>query len=271
MQEMPRPVTRYAAVLVALGLAGCGGGGPSPTQRTVTLTVPPPVSSPAVSVPAPDPKPPVPVPDPKPAVLTLPKQSFPVVYVKRKRVVEIHTEPGGQVVRRVRSHTPFGSRTTMAVARTSGRWAAVITPFLPNNQLGWVRLDPKRLGAYGSNYSIDVDLSQRQASILRKGHVVRSFSVTVGAAASPTPTGHFALTDTFRGNLNPAYGCCAAALSANQPTLPSGWFGGSRIAIHGTYEALGEALSHGCIRAADADVSAIVSTVPIGSPVNVHL
>jgi len=266
MEQMPRPVIRYAALLVALGLAGCGGGSPSPTQRTVTITVPSPVSSPAASVPAPEPKP-----KPKPAVLTLPKQSFPVVYVKRNRRVQIHTEPGGgEVARTVGSHTPFGSRTTMAVARTSGRWAAVITPFLPNNQLGWVRLDPKRLGAYGSNYSIEVDLSQRQASILRKGRVVRSFAVTVGAAASPTPTGHFAVTDTFRGNLNPAYGCCAAALSASQPTLPSGWFGGSRIAIHGTYEALGEALSHGCIRAADADVSAIVSTVPIGSPVNVH-
>ena len=48
-------------------------------------------------------------------------------------------------------------------------------------------------------------------------------------------SGRFAVTDTFRGELNEAaYGCCALALSATQPSLPSGWFGGNRIAIHGT-------------------------------------
>jgi hypothetical protein len=222
---------------------------------------PPPVSSPAESVPAPK---------PKPAVLPLPKRSYPVLYVKKGRSVPLYTSPGGDVVRTVGNPTPFGSRTTMAVARASGRWAAVITTYLPNNQLAWVRLDPDRLGAYGSDYSIDVDLSQRQASILRLGHVIHTFRVTVGAPGTETPTGHFAITDTFRGGLNAAYGCCAAALTAHQPNLPSGWFGGSRIAIHGTYDALGLALSHGCIRAANSDVSRIVSTVPIGSPVDVH-
>jgi L,D-transpeptidase-like protein len=252
---------RRAILLTAslvLGLCSCGGGSGGDMAAS---SAPAPISSPAKSVPAPE---------PKPAVLPLPRQSYPVVYVKKGKRVPLRASPGGDVVRTVGTPTPFGSRTTMAVARTSGRWAAVITAYLPNNQLGWVRLDPRRLGAYGSDYSIDVDLSQRQASILRLGHVIRTFPVTVGAPGSETPTGHFAITDTFKGNLNPAYGCCAAALTAHQPNLPSGWFGGSRIAIHGTYEALGQALSHGCIRAADADVSRIVSTVPIGSPVDVH-
>ena len=68
----------------------------------------------------------------------------------------------------------------------------------------------------------------------------------------------------FRGDLNPAYGCCAVALTATQPNLPADWPGGNRIAIHGTDAPLGEAASHGCIRSADEDVSRLVDTVPPG-------
>ncbi len=94
-----------------------------------------------------------------------------------------------------------------------------------------------------------------------------SFAVTVGAPGSETPTGRFAVTDTFRGNLNSAYGCCAVALSATQPNLPSGWLGGNRIAIHGNPGTLGAAVSSGCIRAADEKVSELVNRVPLGTPV----
>jgi lipoprotein-anchoring transpeptidase ErfK/SrfK len=87
---------------------------------------------------------------------------------------------------------------------------------------------------------------------------------------APTPTGRFAVTDTFRGDLNPAYGCCAVALTARQTRLPSGWLGGDRIAIHGTSGPLGAAISHGCVRAADADVSELVDRLPPGTPVTIR-
>ena len=128
-----------------------------------------------------------------------------------------------------------------------------------------MKLDPSRLRSGWTRYSIDVDLSS--AARLRLGRrVVRSFAVTVGSATSPTPTGRFAITDMFRGNLNIAYGCCALATTATQPDLPSGWLGGDRIAIHGTYGPVGAA-SHGCVRAQNADVSALVDRVGLGSPV----
>jgi lipoprotein-anchoring transpeptidase ErfK/SrfK len=87
---------------------------------------------------------------------------------------------------------------------------------------------------------------------------------------APTPTGRFAVTDTFRGDLNPAYGCCAVALTARQTRLPSGWLGGDRIAIHGTSGALGAEISNGCVRAADADVSELVDRLPPGTPVTIR-
>ena len=97
---------------------------------------------------------------------------------------------------------------------------------------------------------------------------MRSFPIAIGAAATPTPTGRFAVTDTFRGGLNPAYGCCAVALTAVQPDLQSGWYGGNRIAIHGSPGgSAGGAVSNGCVHAADADVSALVKKAPPGTPV----
>jgi lipoprotein-anchoring transpeptidase ErfK/SrfK len=96
---------------------------------------------------------------------------------------------------------------------------------------------------------------------------VVSFPVTVGAPASATPTGRLSVTDAFTGLDSAAYGCCALALSATQPNLPSGWLGGRTIAIHGTSGPLGVAASHGCIRAADDSVAKLVRIVPLGTPV----
>jgi lipoprotein-anchoring transpeptidase ErfK/SrfK len=172
-------------------------------------------------------------------------------------------------VKRVGWRTEWGSHRVFGVADTRGRWAAVPTPLLPNNELAWVRLDPHAFRAQWTPYSVSVDLSERRAALLRGDRVLRSFAVTVGAPGSETPTGRFAVTDSFMGNLNAAYGCCAIALTAHQPNLPSGWLGGNRIAIHGTSGPLGVALSHGCVRAADADVRALVKRLPAGTPVTI--
>ena len=191
-----------------------------------------------------------------------------MIWVRKGEQVAIRTEPGGgDLVERVGRRTEFGSTRVFGVVRESGDWAAVSTQYLPNGRLGWVKLDEDRLRAGSVDHSIVVDLSERRAQLLDRGEPVRTFAVTVGAPGSDTPTGRFAVTDIFRGDLNPAYGCCALALSATQPHLPSGWLGGNRIAIHGTDGALGVAASHGCVRAADADVAKLVDTVALGTPV----
>jgi L,D-transpeptidase catalytic domain len=201
---------------------------------------------------------------------TFPRAGQPLISVRRGARIALRTKPGGRVVKTLGWQTRFGSHTVLAVFARRGGWAGAPTPLLPHGRLGWVRLDPARLRAGWTRYSIDVDLSSK-AAVLRLGkRTVRSFSVTVGAPASPTPSGRFAITDTFRGGLNPAYGCCALATSATQSDLPSGWLGGNRIAIHGTTGPLGAALSHGCIRASNAAVSALVSRVGLGTPVVIH-
>jgi hypothetical protein len=199
--------------------------------------------------------------------LRLTGRGQPIVWLRYGAEIPLRDAPGGGLVERLRPRTEFGSRTVLAVFRRVGRWAGVPTPALSNGDLGWVKLDPGRLRAGHIPYSVDVDLSQRRAQLLRGDRVLRSFPVTVGAPGSTTPTGRFAVTDTFRGNLNPVYGCCAVATTAHQPNLPSGWLGGNRIAIHGTTEPLGAAASHGCVRAADDDVNALVNHAAPGAPV----
>lgn len=242
-----------AAALLALasavgGWALLSGGDPSPARRAA--------SAPAANT--------------APNELRLSHRGQPLVWVRRGERIAIRTEPRGKVVKRLRPKTPFGSRTVLAALSRRARWAGVPTPLLPDGRLGWVKLDPARLGAGWTRYAIDIDLSSRAARLRLGKRVLRSFTVTVGAPASPTPTGRFAITDTFRGHLNSAYGCCALATTATQPSLPSGWLGGNRIAIHGTTGPVGEAVSHGCIRAENGDVSALIDRVGPGTPVAIH-
>jgi lipoprotein-anchoring transpeptidase ErfK/SrfK len=202
--------------------------------------------------------------------LELYRAGNPVVWVRSGEKATIHAAPGGQVVETVGDETEFGSTTNFAVFETEGDWVGVPNPYTGNGKLGWIELDGRRLKAGYTSREIVVDLSEFRAQLLIDDEVVRTFTVAIGAPGTSTPTGHFAVTDTFRGDLNPAYGCCAVALTAEQPNLPSGWLGGDRIAIHGTSGPLGAAISSGCVRAADRDVNALVNEVPPGTPVLVR-
>lgn len=206
----------------------------------------------------------------KPQTLRLLDDGNPTVFVKLGETVDLYDKPGGEVVETVGHSTEFGSRTVYAVTDQQDEWVAVLTPFTENGEPLWLELDPERLKAGRTIWNLEVDLSEFETRLYEDGELVREFPISVGMPTAPTPTGRFAITDTFRGDLNEAYGCCALATTARQVNLPSGWLGGDRIAFHGTSGEIGAEVSHGCIRAADEDVSALVDTVPPGTPVEVH-
>jgi hypothetical protein len=246
-------------------LSGCGDDEPGADPPTRTIKVE--LDEPAAEEPAD-------APDAPAArgrrVLALPEVGNPLVQVRSRRHVELYNEPRGDVIETVRDETEFGSPTAFAVQRDREGWAAVPTPHFENGRLAWLRLDPRNLKAYTVHYEVEIDLSDYRVDLLRRDEVVHSFTVSVGSPETPTPTGRFAVTDTFRGGLNPVYGCCAVALTARQTRLPSGWLGGDRIAIHGTSGPLGAAISNGCVRATNADVSELVDRLPPGTPVTIH-
>jgi hypothetical protein len=250
-----------AGVLVAAALAGCGdepASAPSPGE---------PAGAPEAATPT------QPAKGGKPATpksLRLLDGGNPTVFVKLKETVDLYDEPGGDVVETVRHFTEFGSRTVFSVVDEKNGWVSVLTPFTENGEPLWLELDPERLRAGRSNWEVEVDLSEFETRVFEDGDLVRSFRVSVGMPTAPTPTGRFAVTDTFRGGLNEAYGCCAVAITARQTNLPSGWLGGDRIAFHGTDGPIGAEVSHGCIRARDEDVSTLVDMVPPGTPVEIR-
>lgn len=253
----------WGLVLPALLLSACGDDDPDTETRVLQVEVekPPADDSDPVAIARPSPR--------ERIALPLPDEGNPLVRVRSGERVDLYDHPGGKVIKTVGDKTEFQSPTAFAVQRTRGAWAGVPTPYFENGRLAWLRLDRRRLKAFTVFYEVEIDLSEFRTDLLRRSKVVRSFPVSIGMPEAPTPTGRFAVTDTFRGDLNPAYGCCAVALTARQTRLPSGWLGGDRIAIHGTSGALGAEISHGCVRAADQDVSELVDRLPPGTPVTI--
>jgi lipoprotein-anchoring transpeptidase ErfK/SrfK len=168
--------------------------------------------------------------------------------------------------------TAFGSARVLSVLGRSGRWLHVATGDLAGNRNGWVDGSDSGLARRSTELSIVVSLRRHELELLRGRRVVRTVPVGIGAPGSPTPVGQFAVTDKLDGpSYSPAYGCCILALSVQQTRLPSGWRGGNRIAIHGTNvpSTIGEAVSTGCLHAADADLRYLMARVPLGTPVTI--
>jgi hypothetical protein len=229
-------------------LAGCGGATPT---RTATAPSPRP-TTPIAEAPA---RPADPGPGPFGAQL--------------RRATALHARPGGPVVARLPARTEFGSLQILAVARMRGGWLAVRTPVLPNDRVGWLRTAQVTL--LHEPWTLDVDLSRRLLVARHEGRRAFAIPVAIGTPATPTPTGAFGVTDRLRMS-GTTYGCCALALSGNQPHIAQGWGGGTRIAIHGTTAAgsIGTPASHGCLRASEAGMRRLMAVIPLGTTVRIH-
>ncbi|MDQ6731143.1 MAG: L,D-transpeptidase [Actinomycetota bacterium] len=183
------------------------------------------------------------------------------------RPVALLTRPSGRAYGRLGLTTAFGSAETMLVVRSSGQWLGVLNPLAGNGRIGWIPAAAASLSRV--RWRIDVSLSRRRVTVSDGGHVLRRYTVAIGAPASPTPTGRFAVTDRLH-TPDPAgpYGCCILALSATAPHAIQGWNGGNRVAIHSTPEtsSIGHPVSHGCIRLTLAEGRWLLRHIPLGTP-----
>ncbi len=207
---------------------------------------------------------------PPPAPPALERVEDLAVRVPPGRRVVLRTRPEGPALATVAARTEFGSPQTLAVAFRKGDWLAVRSPRLGNRGVGWVQAAPLRL--VRRPVRLDVDLSRREL-VVRDAHgVQRRIGVAIGAPDTPTPLGHFYVTDKLRGaDFGSYYGCCIFALSGRQPNLPKGWSGGDRLAIHGSpTPTWGSAVSNGCLHAAEADLRYLMRSVRLGTAVRIH-
>jgi hypothetical protein len=186
--------------------------------------------------------------------------------------IALRARPGGRVLARVGAKTEFGSPQTLSVAFRKGRWLAVRSPALANEQLGWVDARSTELRLLRRPVSLEIDLSRMELAVRRGERVTRRISVAIGAPDTPTPPGEFYVTDKLPGaEFGPYYGCCILALSGRQPNLPRGWSGGDRLAIHGSpTPTWGHAVSNGCLHADETDLRYLMKTVPLGTRVTIH-
>ena len=187
------------------------------------------------------------------------------------RPTSLHASPGGRVLSRLSTETSFGSKRVLAVVSQPGPWLEVLSATLPNGHTGWIRAADVTL--LRETWSIDIDLSRRSMTLRHFGRSYRRMTIAVGAAATPTPTGRYAVTDRLRtGSPTSPYGCCVLALNGRQPNVPQDWEGGDRLAIHGTNnpESIGSAASLGCLRAGTEDMRLLMARVPLGTPVRIR-
>jgi lipoprotein-anchoring transpeptidase ErfK/SrfK len=183
------------------------------------------------------------------------------------RPTTMRSRPGGPVIARLERRTPFGSPQVLWVRRLSGAWLGVVSVLAGNHRLGWIPAAAASLTR--TDWEIGVDLNRRQVVVLDGGQIVRRFTVAIGAPASPTPTGAFAVTDRLNtGDPTGPYGCCILALSAVAPHAIQDWSGGNRIAIHSTPETttIGQPVSHGCLRLTLPEGRWLIDHIPLGTP-----
>jgi lipoprotein-anchoring transpeptidase ErfK/SrfK len=241
------------ALAIAVVVAGCGAGGsggpeasstPATTRLApATIAVPPAASEPQVG--------------------------YPVARIVRPTV--LRSAPAGRRVARIGAKTEWGTTRYLPVVRRRGGWLGVVATEQPNGRLAWVREADTRDAVTRSR--IVVDLSARRLRLLSEdGRTLMRVPVGIGAPATPTPVGRFAITDGLRPAAGSPYGCCILALSGHQPHVPQGWTGGDRLAIHGTSApaTIGAAASHGCLRAGDADLRRLMRRVGLGTVVEIR-
>jgi lipoprotein-anchoring transpeptidase ErfK/SrfK len=151
----------------------------------------------------------------------------------------------------------------------SGSWVLLRIPGRPNGRTGWV---PRgQLDAFNhTNMQLVVNRASRRLSVYRAGHLIFQAPVGVGKPSTPTPPGHFWITESFGGFNNAAYG--PWAFGTSDYSSISDWPGGGIVGMHGTNEPQlvpGDP-SHGCIRLHNSDVLHLKSLVQIGTPLLVQ-
>lgn len=156
------------------------------------------------------------------------------------------------------------------VSPADGVWYRVRLTDRPNTASGWIPAAAVRVTR--TPWRVVVRLRTRTLELLRGGRPVGRWSVAIGTPADPTPAGRFAISEVVRQRTpNGFFGSYIITLTAHSEHLSEFDGGDGRVALHGTNQPslLGQAVSHGCVRMANAVATRIGRTVPPGSPVDV--
>ena len=183
--------------------------------------------------------------------------------------VTVYASLGGAVKFSMASPRPSGAPLTFLVLQSSSGWLEVQLPDRPNGSRGWISASQVTL--HNLDYSLRVSTEQNTLSLYRSNALVTTYSVATGTGGTPTPRGAFYLTELLAPT-NSGYGPYAFGLSAFSDVLTSFGGGPGQIGLHGTDDAasIGKAVSHGCIRMSNSDITTLAKMLPLGTPITIE-
>jgi peptidoglycan hydrolase-like protein with peptidoglycan-binding domain len=111
-----------------------------------------------------------------------------------------------------------------------------------------------RTGTY-----VEVDVGRQVLKVLSDGTVVRIHDVSTGKAATSTPIGRFRVERRIDGWRTSRLG------TMWRPAYFSGGY-----AIHGSSSVPPYPASHGCVRLTNASMNRLWTSLPVGTPVQIH-
>jgi lipoprotein-anchoring transpeptidase ErfK/SrfK len=124
-----------------------------------------------------------------------------------------------------------------------------------------------------TRWRLVVDTARRRLVVYRDGRALRTVRAVVGKPSTPTPRGEFFVEEAIAlrpGDVGAPY---ALALSARSTVLQEFDGGPGQIALHGLTNVggtLGTAVSHGCVRLADATMRWLVGRIGPGVTVTIE-
>lgn len=262
-RALPTALAAFLAVALGSVLAAPGqGGSPAPASPLVL-----PVPVPAAQAPPPA------------DLLAISSGARPATIAKLMTAAPALSQPGGgELVERLdTSVRPGGGPTSLLVldrATVGGaEWLRVLLPQRPNGATGWIPSALTRLSS--TPWKIVITVRERRVDVYRGGRVVRSFKAVVGAPATPTPSGLFAILERIPlTDQDGFYGPWILTITGHSNVLDTFQGGDGRVAIHGRggsslLDPLGSARSHGCVRIDNEAIRWLAGIAQPGTPVEV--
>ena len=165
--------------------------------------------------------------------------------------------------------TYFNNPLVFDVVHDDGDWLAVSLLARPNQQVGWIRRDDVTLST--TEYHMELTLSDFDLKVFDGPNLVVETKVVVGTPSTPTPLGHFYLTEKIARPPAGAYGPWIMATSAYSEQLDSFDGGLPQVAFHGTNRPalIGTQSSNGCVRMPDAVDLQLAGLLPPGTPITI--
>jgi lipoprotein-anchoring transpeptidase ErfK/SrfK len=156
------------------------------------------------------------------------------------------------------------------VQQRQGDWLEVQLNTRPNQTTAWVRAADVTLRQV--THRIVVSLGARSMTVYEGQTPVMEAAVAIGDPSTPTPRGNYYIDGAVRTpDPSGVYGPYQLSVAAFSEVLMSFGSGVGQIAMHGTNapSLIGSAVSNGCLRMKNADITRLANTVEIGTPVQI--